>query len=174
MARRLDLSRCVLPGQDGRAVLRSLSFGLPALAALLLVLFGTDYRAQRQAELERFRYYAEFPGRILADHVNYIGLQPFWTLADLYLLPALVLGVWLFCFGAASNYRRCRSGARCDYTLRRLRDPWEYHRRCLAMPLLEALACLLTFLLLTGLFYAIYRLCTPTELLPPVGQRFWG
>lgn len=174
MARRLDLSRCAPPGHNWRGELQTLALALTGGTALLGYLFGNAYIAQRETELSRYRIYAAFPERMAADHVSRVGLQPFWALAGRYLSVLPILGLLLLCFGAAAKYLRFHSGARSDYTLRRLRDPREYRRRCLALPAIEAALCLLAFALLTGVCYWIYLQFTPVELLPPVGRRFWG
>ncbi len=103
-----------------------------------------------------------------------LRMPPFWALARRYLLPIPLSAAVFLCAGVAQNYLSCRKEARSDYTLRRLRDPWEYHRRCLALPVFEALALLLLLALLTGIYYAYYLRMTPPELLPPAGERFWG
>ena len=170
----LRLEGCCLPWQDARRRLKRLANVLLFLTALLLALYANAYTSQRAEQVQLFRYCALHPELIQAHYVGYIGMQPFWTLAGAYLAAFPAMGAALLGYDAAANYLRLRAGARGDYTLRRLRDPWEYHRRCLALPLLEALACLLAFAALTGLLYWSYLGLTPPELLPPAGQRFWG
>lgn len=70
------------------------------------------------------------------------------TALDGFYLVALVL-----VFLALGHYLYHRRGARTDYLMRRLPRPWEYHMRCLALPVLgTALA-----LALAGLSYVGYR-----------------
>lgn len=66
-------------------------------------------------------------------------------------LTALVLAglaIW--------HYVYHRRGARSDYLMRRLRDKWEYHRRCLAIPLLGITISLLLVLILWCSYRSFY------------------
>lgn len=170
MARRFE--DFVPPWQDGRSRLRKLAISLAALT-LYSLFFLNDYTTQRSTQMERLKLFGA-PAERVEYNVNFIGLQPFWTMARVYVSPLPILAAILLCSGVVANYRHYRSGVRSDYTMRRLRDPWEYHRRCIALPALEALLCLLLFALLTGIYYWIYLHFTPAELLLPVGQRFGG
>ena len=171
MHRRLDA--LAMPWQDARACLRR-----AILAIIAAVLFSTaycaEYSAQCTEQARMLKHYVGNDSARIADYINYIGLQPFWIMARLYLLPLPLLGTVLLLGGIAANYLHCRTGARSDYTLRRLRDPWEYHRRCLALPLAAMVLSLAVFALLTVIYYQSYLRLTPPELLPPAGQRFWG
>ena len=166
------LERYALPWEDGGKLLRQFEIRLLGFM-LYSLLFLTPFLHERQALIERGQHYVS-----TAEHVNpylaYQGMPPFWALASRYLVP-LPLYALIYLLGAATmNYLRCRKGARADYTLRRLRDPWEFHRRCLSLPLFWAALCLAVFLLLTGLYYFIYLRLTPEEWLLPARQRFWG
>lgn len=68
---------------------------------------------------------------------------------------------------AVYNYMSFRNGSSSHYLMRRLPDKWEYHRRCLALPLLTILASLVLIPVLLGLYYAIYILFTPEQCLQP-------
>ena len=57
---------------------------------------------------------------------------------------------------AVWNYASFRRGARTDYLMRRLPDRWEYHRRCLTVPLLGIAASVLAALTLYVLYRAVY------------------
>ncbi len=172
MARGLDLSRLALPGQDWRQHTRFYFAVMLTLSVVSLFLLP-PYLNERQALLERGQHYVS-TAELLNHFVAYPGMPPFWTLARRFLTPFPCVAAVYLLYGAVNNFLRCRSGARSDYTLRRLRDPWEYRRRCFALPVLAALLCLLLFALLTGVYYAIYLRFTPPEWLPPAGQRFWG
>lgn len=169
MAQRLD--RLVPPGLDWRRALRRLAWFLAGLSVWSLFYLNV-YGTERASAIDRSLQYPTEAIRA-ARGVEYLGLQPFWSYARGFLIPFLFLA--LLCLAnIRANYARCRTLSRSDYTLRRLRDPWEYHRRCLALPLLEALICLLAFALVTGIYFLVYLRFTPAELLPPAGQRFWG
>lgn len=57
---------------------------------------------------------------------------------------------------AVWNYASFRRGARTDYLMRRLPDRWEYHRRCLTVPLLGIVASALAALALWAVYRAVY------------------
>lgn len=57
---------------------------------------------------------------------------------------------------AVWNYASHRQGSRADYLMRRLPDRWEYHRRCLAVPLAGILISLGLALVLRLLYGALY------------------
>lgn len=171
MGRRLDA--LAMPWQDAKAWIRRASLAIIG-AVLFSTVYLSDYSAQCTEQTRMLKHYAGNDSARIADYINYIGLQPFWIMARLYLLPLPLLGSALLLGGAAANYLHCRSGARSDYTLRRLRDPLEYCRRCLALPFVAMVLSLAVFALLTALYYQSYLRLTPPELLPPEGQRFWG
>ena len=68
---------------------------------------------------------------------------------------------------AAYNYSGFRNGSKSYYLMRRLPDKWEYHRRCLALPLAATLAGLVLIPILMGLFYVLYLHATPAQCLQP-------
>ena len=76
----------------------------------------------------------------------------------------LFLGAALLAF---VNYSNFRNGSKSVYLMRRLPDKWEYHRRCLTLPLLTILAGLVSIPILLGLFYALYLHATPEQCLQP-------
>ena len=57
-------------------------------------------------------------------------------------------------------------GAMSIYTMRRLPDPREYHRRCWMQPILSAAAELLLFAILIGLCWLLWYFGTPAVCLP--------
>ena len=57
-------------------------------------------------------------------------------------------------------------GSRSIYTMKRLPNPWELWRRCLAVPLCTIVLCAVLALLLLGIYYLVYLHCTPAGCLP--------
>ena len=80
--------------------------------------------------------------------------------------PFLVPILWSIGL-AIYYYMGFHNGSNSHYLMRRLPDRWEYHRRCLALPLMTILASLILIPLLLGLYYAIYILCTPEQCIRP-------
>ncbi len=108
----------------------------------------------------------------VAAYPRYLG-SAFYGFALLSLVLA-GLAVW--------NYAAFRRGARADYLMRRLPNRWEYHRRCLAVPLLGIAASVLVALTLYVLYRAVYwrlfREATagvedPIRLISRSGQAGW-
>lgn len=77
-------------------------------------------------------------------------------------------------FFIAYYYSYHWQGSKSIYLMRRLPDRWELARRCLALPVLGALACLLAGALVLGLYYGVYRLFTPEECLLSYGWQEIG
>lgn len=79
-------------------------------------------------------------------------------LFDLICLAMPLLAVWHYVY----HYRDSRS----VYLMRRLPDRWEFHRRCLMIPMGGLVASLSCLGVLGIAFYLIYILCTPQQCLP--------
>ena len=74
-------------------------------------------------------------------------------------LAVMPLMVWRY-------YRFHTQEAMSVYTMRRLPDRWEYHRRCWTQPILSAIAELLLYALLTALCWLIWYFATPAPCRP--------
>ncbi len=77
----------------------------------------------------------------------------FWVCGPL----LIILTIW--------HYMYHYQGSKSIWLMRRLPKRTELHRRCLALPLLGAIACVLVALILYVIYYQIYMLCTPAECL---------
>ena len=81
-----------------------------------------------------------------------------------------LLGLWIFLAVMPilvwRYYHYHTQGSMAVYTMRRLPDRWEYHRRCWMQPLLSAAAELLLFAVLIGLCWLLWRFNTPEVCLP--------
>lgn len=78
---------------------------------------------------------------------------------------------------AAGFYAYHYQGSRSIYTMRRLPRRWELWRRCLTLPMVTALCCLLLAAVLTLVYFEIYLMVTPEGCLPPdlwEGLRCWN
>ncbi len=72
---------------------------------------------------------------------------------------------------AVFHYLYHYQGSKSIYRMKCLPDRWELLRRCLSIPVLVLLLCVLLVLVLTLLYYGIYLLATPRELLPPGSEH---
>ena len=94
-----------------------------------------------------------------------------------------VLGVaqfpfFLFAGGALvfvlSFYLYFRQGAKSIYTMRRIRNRWELHRRCWTLPLLTIVVLLLSSQVLEIVYFLLYLIAAPEKAIPVGGTHFWG
>ncbi|MBE6991486.1 MAG: hypothetical protein E7430_02765 [Ruminococcaceae bacterium] len=65
-------------------------------------------------------------------------------------------------------------GSKSIYTMRRLPNKWELHRRCLTLPIASALILLISAAVTLLLWFGIYMLCTPEQcLMPDQWTKLW-
>jgi len=157
-----DPKRHLPVGWDGEALRTALGWyhGLSTLSLLVFVSRYADARGSLYAHVEGpgGQYVRRLiPGRIIA---------PFPVLMEG--LP--LLGLWCFLILMAiqvwRHYSYHTQGSMSIYTMLRLPDRWELHRRCLTQPLLSAAAELALYALLTLLCFALYYFATPEGHLP--------
>ena len=75
----------------------------------------------------------------------------------------------------AGNYASFYRGSKSIYLMKRLPDPMERHRRCLALPLAGTAVIALTALIVLLICYMVYLLFTPTQCLTPgQWQKLWS
>lgn len=96
-------------------------------------------------------------GAIMKDYKDVLGI----SFAGLAVTAAAMLGF------AAFHYAYHRIGSRSIYTMRRLPQPVELHRRCLALPAAGIVLCALLSFLLLCIYYLIYIAMTPEQCLAP-------
>ena len=60
------------------------------------------------------------------------------------------------------HYQGCRS----IYTMKRLPDQWELWRRCLLLPIVFLLLSAVCTVMLTGLYWLLWRFATPADAFP--------
>ena len=75
--------------------------------------------------------------------------------------------------GILRNYASFWQGSKSIYLMRRLPDRFELHRRCLVLPIAEAVISLLAAVILFFLYYAIYIAVTPEQCLIPNQWMTW-
>ncbi|MBR4026579.1 MAG: hypothetical protein IKJ01_03330 [Lachnospiraceae bacterium] len=57
-------------------------------------------------------------------------------------------------------------GSKLIYFMRRLPNKWEFHKRCLLLPVIAIIIGMITMIVLRFVYYGVYFLCTPYECLP--------
>lgn len=155
--KRIDWQRYVPLGVHGKKTRNGL---LIALGVGVLVSFGFFSRLHRaRSELYAWagRTLVLRPGAVMPYFTELLH-GSFWGLG---IVAACMLAL------AVGFYGYHYQGGRSIYTMRRLPNRWELWRRCLTLPVLTALACLLLAGLLTLLYFEIYLQVTPEGCLPP-------
>lgn len=94
-------------------------------------------------------------------------MRPFSEIMGSALWGFALTAAWLLAL-AARHYVYHRQESRVDYLMRRLPDPWEYRRRCWAIPLAGILASAVLALALWGFYWWLYITFTPPECLRDV------
>lgn len=99
-------------------------------------------------------------------------IAPFGQLMDNALLGFGILAAALVLL-ILRHYAYYRQGSRADYLMRRLPRRNLWHKQCLTLPLAGIAICMMTALLLLGIYALIYYRVTPAQCLPP-NARMWG
>ena len=95
-------------------------------------------------------------GAVMADFDAVLGLSFVWCA-----LGAMVLAAYIVYF-----YCSYHSGSKSIYTMRRLPDRWEIHRRSIPLPLLAAASIVVLRAVLVLICFAAYMGWTPDQCLP--------
>ena len=157
-----DPKRHLPPGWDHEALDSNLRW-YHGLSALSLISFLSRFS---QARSELYVYVEQPGGEYLPELVTTRTITPFREL----MAGLPYLGMWCFLALMALQvwryYAHHTRESMSVYTMRRLPDPWEYHRRCWAQPILSTLFELLLFALLTGLCWLFWYYGTPVPCRP--------
>lgn len=152
------LSRYTLPGMGLNW--DASYFGLLFLALYLVAVYAflRDYQSALR-NLYQFRYGVEVlrPGAVMTPLRALVRhkFNVFWAYV-------------IFCaLRAFANYRSFFTETKSIYLMKRLKDPNELRRRCLAIPAAACVIALALFLLLLLVFVLVYRSGVPTRCLPP-------
>lgn len=162
--KKFDIARYAPPGISLAPMEQTFMWG--GIAALVWS-FGFFIRLM-EARSDLFRHMRNQlilkDGALMPDYAELLGhaLTGFAVLA-------LVMAAF-----AVYNYAYHRQGSKSIYLMRRLPNGWELHRRCLAIPAVTVLICLLAAFILLCLYYLIYLLVTPDVcLVPGQWQKLW-
>ena len=156
---RIDWSRWAPPDRDARQEAVLFLWGLGDGTVLAWVWFLSRYWSARSELFVLKNGRRVLPaGRMIPDLPEIIGGS------FLGLWAVLLCAVVTVALHYAGHYRE---GSRPVYLMRRLPDPWEYHRRCLAIPGAALLAALAIMAVSLWAFWGIYMTATPAQCLPP-------
>ncbi len=152
------LERCAPLGIDLNAELRWLAVGGIANTVASAFQFLGSYVTSRRA-----LYLWDGGSRIL----NPRGVMPdFACILGRSLNGFLVLGVFMVAI-AGYHYAYHFHGSKSIYLMRRLPKRLELARRCLTLPLLGIVACILSAFILLLIYFGIYMAFTPSVCLTP-------
>ena len=143
------------PGMNGRKRWWGSVAALAVAVFWALSLFGGAYSHEIDLYERRLEKYGWVSSLSLFDDMLWPSLWGFWFAL---IIPPVQ---------AVQNYQSHYRGSRSIYIMRRLPDRWEFHRRCLILPLLELAAVLFLLAALTVGFYFLYRGRAPEGSLPP-------
>ena len=166
MRNTLRLDRWAPPGISVPAELKCIGAGLggSALFSWFFLTKWQDAKERLYSGPSNARILIE--GAIMPDFDDILGpyLYGFFIVA----LCMLALAVWHY------SYHH-QGGSNSAYLMRRLPDRWEWHRRCLAIPVTAALLSLLLAFLFLCLYYWVYMTFTPSICLTPdQWQKIWS
>lgn len=157
-----DEKRHLPPGWDWDNT-KALLAWLHSLSPLTLLIFTGRYFDARSALYEIIQ---NANGTVTRHLVEGRQMLPFWEL----MTGSPLWGLWIFlALMIAQGLRHRRfftQGSMSIYTMRRLPDKWELHRRCWTVPVLSAVAELLIFAVGIILCWLLWRFATPTGHLP--------
>lgn len=166
MKRRLDLEKYAPPGYDWRRELKLFVGGLSSAFGYSLMRYGPRLRH----EYDSLYYISRTTGEKILREDAQMASFALIVRGCLNLFPVIALA--MACF-AALHYAYHRRGSRSDYTMRRLPDRWEMHRRCLTIPLCAALITLLAGIIVCLAYFGIYMLVTPEECMLGGRENQW-
>lgn len=145
--------QCVPPGVDGAGELWTIRV-LWILTAMELLFRGVGVFAPEILRMKK----AGLP----AEPFCLYFFGPWWFSPVLMALPVTAIVTLLYlAVRVIAHYRSYRTGSRADYTMKRLPDGREYHRRALALPLFGLAGLALVYLVFFAINLAIYYLMTP-------------
>ena len=162
MKKTFDLKSMLPVGWDDKATADSLV--LLHLGSVLSILAFLWKYLNARADL-----YIQIPGSV---NFYSFDLDPTRTIVPFRELISggPLLGCWCFLvinvIQVWSHYRYHFQDSMSIYTMRRLPDRWELHRRCWTQPVLSALTELLIFMVLTVLCAMLYYFATPVPCRP--------
>jgi len=163
---KLDLSRHAPPGYDLKAGKGLFIAGMVLSILYSLFAFGNRF-SNHLAEL----YWINGSTKTLkADAI----MPDFVEILDRSLLGFQIVCA-IMVAAAVMHYAYHYQESKSIYTMRRLPNRWELHRRCLTLPLFAVVAYLILAFVLLLIFYAAYMNLTPDVCLTPgQWQKIWS
>ena len=163
---KIDLSRHAPLGFRVQEEVKGFLGGCIGATAFSLIIFISKF----EDELDKL-YHKNgsnrtlIPGAIMPDFVEIFD-RSYWGFLVMIVAAFALIGVHY-----AYHYQESKSA----YTMRRLPNRWELHRRCLTLPLLAVVAYLILAFVLLLIFYAAYMNLTPDVCLTPgQWQKIWS
>lgn len=160
-----DLTRWTPPGLNLKSEKQFFTAGMVFAVIYAVLFFGRYENALSRLYRYEFGRRVLLPGAVMPDFI---------TLLDRYWAGFAVLAVCMLAL-MVYHYVYHWQGSKSIYLMRRLPNRGELHRRCLVLPLLAILLCILAAIILLLLFYGVYMAFTPNEcLMPHQWQKLWS
>lgn len=159
MKKRFDPAKWIPVGYDWDSLKTSLIWChvLSALGTLMVLGRYVDDRGNLYAIPPGQTEKVLIPGRTVAPYWTY------WMDGPLFLLRCVMVWLWIQVVRFyLSHFRESMS----IYTMRRLPDRWELHRRCWTVPVITAVSLCMMTVALAGIYYLMYLGLTPEGCLP--------
>lgn len=148
------LERYAPPGMGIKGI-RFWTIGAITVSFLFSMMFLLEYFSVLN-ELRRNMEYPVYAG---------VTMTPF---SDLIYTPMAVfrLAPMVPLLYTVSHYLYFYQETKSIYIMKRLKSPWQMHIRCVALPILGAILVAAAGCAVYGIYWMIYRFCTPEILLP--------
>ena len=148
------LDRFAPPGMTTRGI-RFWTVGTIIVSTLFSTMFLTAYFEELN-ELKQMMEYPVYSGASMTDFESLV-VSPMALFRIAPMVPLIFI---------LMNYEYFYQGSKSVYIMKRLRNPFEMHIRCLVLPVLGALMVAAAGCAVYGFYWIVYRYCTPEILLP--------
>ncbi|NLW70628.1 MAG: hypothetical protein GX061_06060 [Eubacteriaceae bacterium] len=147
------------PGVDAKKEIRGILWGMVLCAVISFIFFI------RLAEDYNSLFYWNETGRVLREGAAMRSF-PQMLRGCFYGYYALMV---CMAFLVISHYLYFYRSSKSIYLMKRLKNPFELHIRCFALPLVACAGCVVAMAVTAAVYGLIYRLVTPKEL-----SAVWG
>lgn len=161
---KIDLSSYAPPGYNFRRELQYFLYGnVLAFVVSLIYFFRLSKNIQALYEYDG----TEKVLIVSADMPDFVEILGAF-LTGFLLMALCMMAMILFRYGYHHQH------SKSIYLMKRLPNRFELHKRCLSLPIVTAVLCILLLVTLFFIYYGIYFIATPKECLTPnQWQKIW-
>ena len=151
------------PGVDAKAEIQTIQ--------VLWILSGLNMLGRMLPYLDTLSFIRDHGGTLF-EFWLYFTAPRYYFFPVLAALPVMVIVTLVYLAARLiARYQSYRIGSRADYTMKRLPDKTEYHRRALAVPLFGLLVLIVIVAVTFAADVALYFWLAPAEELPSMFGR---